>query len=488
MIRYLAAPGHERGPLESVLAPSLRTSETGSVLSSPTTCAAGAFYTEDADGTVVAAANPAEVIEASGRTWVLDVDWLRAWLGGTADPSRTPYDGLRRLLPGQSLTVDSRGRTSISSSVGPDSWPEPDLEGADAVAAFRDAFGAAVSRIAAECSVLTTELSGGLDSTFMVATMAGHVGPGRKIHSFVAVPAREAELPETDWVVDDSPAARDLAARYVGTVDLQSITAPTDRSPLQVAAEVGERCWWPLYGVSNLPWIDAIRRQAQHLISPVVWQGTNGNAAFSYAHAYAVRTWRTRLRQAMRRRGAPVVQSDLTEPFRSSQQADRRGFLTWLAGHGSAFSGFDRPGVLAVPAVDPFRAPEVLEVAARIKPSAWRRPGVSRGFAREAGAGIVPDSIRLRKTRGAQGLDVWRAMSGHRQDYQDALELVPDTPVIADLIDSAAIRTAMQGWAWGTPHPPPQLEVGLVNRILGFAAFIRMTSDRLRVGRTTLGP
>ncbi|MDQ1249499.1 MAG: hypothetical protein QG597_3874 [Actinomycetota bacterium] len=137
------------------------------------------------------------------------------------------------------------------------------------------------------------------------------------------------------------------------------------------------------------------------------------------------------------------------------------------------------PDAFAVPSIDPFRHPAVLEVAARITPQTWRQFGPHRGFARAAGAGRVPDVIRLRRTRGAQGLDVWHWMRHDHDRYVDEVEQLADTPAIADLVNIPALRSTIDTWLWGTPEPPPQIEMLQVNRVLGFAQFIRDTQQRL---------
>ena len=450
------------------------------VFTCPTSRAAGLFYPSPRSPSdrVEVWDDPGAAIRGTPRTWRLDHSWLQDWLLGCPDVMGSPYVGLRRLPPGQMLTRRPGARPQVTGVIGADVWRRPDLEGSAAEEAFREAFDSAVEELALGMSVLTSELSGGLDSSYMVATLA-HV-TGGSVHAFVAVPESEVALPATPRIVSDEPDAQLLADAYPDRVLLQSIRAPR-RSPLEIARRICERGWWPAFAVSNLGWVEEIRNRSAAMGSPYVWTGSNGNATFSHSHPYGRGGLRSRWRRSRALSGPPPMMSTLLTqaPVRATRP-NRRQYLTWLAGHSHSNAAFGNPAAFAIPSVDPYRAPQVLEVAARIKPEAWRRPGMTRGFARALGQGRVPDGIRLRQARGAQGLDVWQQMYRHRLEYETQVELLADTPAIADLVDIAALRSVVGTWSWDSRLPPPQIQTSVVNRLLAFGQFIRDADDRLR--------
>ena len=441
------------------------------------------------------AATPGRLIAQSQRPWTLNTQWLRDWLLGCADPAGTPYDGMRRLLPGQRLWHQADGNVVVQDTVGPEVWPEPDLADDEALNTFIDVFDQAVAELAADHAPLTCTLSGGLDSSFMVASAARQCPPTSQVHALTHVPAPEAVWRPGTWVASDEREAAQLARLYRDRVRWQTVFNSSGRGPLDMARQVSRRAWWPAYGPANLEWIDSVHRYGTHVGSPAVWFATHGNAAFSYTHDYAAaprdvsRSTHLRVRDAAaramwrRRRGTAQARSSaqfLTEPATTPPPLDRYGYLRWLAGHRQPHAALMNRDAFPIPVVDPFRHPAVLAVAARITPQTWRSYGPHRGFARAASRGRVPDSIRLRRARGAQALDEWHWMRSERARYLDHVEALADTPAIVDLLAISAIRTTVNAWPWGTPEPPERRELSRINRILAFAQFIRDTDERAR--------
>lgn len=451
---------------------------------------AGRFYTTAPDLRRLVGDSPGELVGVADRQWELDHDWLRAWLLDRADPSGTPYVGMRRLLPGQELR--QRGAaTVVVDTIGPEVWPEPDLSGQDAVHAMVEAFDAVVAELSAGQAEVACELSGGLDSTFMVASLARRPGGAPNVRAYTHVPDDDAVLRPGRWLPSDAAAARTVAERYPGRVRWQVVSNTSGRGPLEMARLVSARAWWPAYGPGNLEWLDTIRTQAADAGLSELWVGTHGNAAFSRSvpDVRSGTRWRRAyrtLRQRDRSRPEPLP-SLLRVPRptrkRSHRTPEREHFLRWLAGQHSAHSGLMNPAAFAVSSVDPFRHRLVLDTAARITDDGWRTDGVTRGLARAAGAGRVPDEVRMRVPRGGQGLDVWHWMYHDSAMYHEHVEALADTPAIADLVDIDAVRALVDGWPWGGPVPPPKVHTSVVNRLLAFCAFIRDTTDRLAISQ-----
>lgn len=426
------------------------------------------------------------LLKAAGCPRELDHGWLRDWLAGQADPARTPYRGISRLQPGQALHVGPRGPYVVD-VVGPECWPEPDLDGKRAEEAFLFAFDTAVGELLGDEHSVACEMSGGLDSTFMVASVLRR--PGVSVRAFTHIPHRDASLRQAGMVTSDEPAAAAMMEGFGDRVQWERISNTAGRGPLEMARQISMRAMWPAYGTGNLEWIDAIRERARGLGYRAVWVGTHGNLAFSGDHRYA-RVSRSasvprrvvrRLRSARARPSAvPGIRDLLRLPPQTRPSAGREAFLASLAGRRTVHAGLLNPDAFALPSIDPYRHRLVVDTAARIRPEAWLREGISRGFARSVSIGRLPDQVRLRELRGVQGGDVWHWMFQDRGLYLDHLQELPATPAIADLVDRAALRHVVDSWPWGDPsQPPPQAQLAGVNRLLALAQFIRDADDRL---------
>lgn len=466
----------------------------------------GLFYADIPRSAARQAPGGVPVFRSTPREAVYDVagpvglneGWLADWLLAEADPAGTPYRGVSRLLPGQQAVVQASG-WGVQEFAGPSAWPtEPDLDGEAAVRAITDAVDAAVAELSAGQSVIAASLSGGLDSTFVVSALARHAPADAELHLLTHVPDRNAVLDEGGWVASDESAAASLVAMYADRISSwELVVSDHSRAPLEFGREASLASWWPGFGVDNLAWIKPMGRRAQGLGAQALWVGTNGNAAFSYTPGPAplglgqrarrqAGRWKRRLRGSSRAPASPPVPNlipghrrNRVEVAPASFAVKRRDHLMWLAGQHSAFSGASNPDGFTIPQLDPFRDERVLEVAARVTDSGWRYAGVARGLAREAGRGRVPDQVRLRVARGAQGADVWLAVKDRRTQYLDAVEAACQTRIVEDVVDLAALRAMALAWPWGESSPPPRVEIILANRILTFAQFIRDTEDRL---------
>ena len=452
--------------------------------------AAGLFFVPNVDGhgLLRIAVSPERLIKAGFTPRALDESWLRDWLRGDADPCRTPFEGMQRLLPGQELRVDVDGTVRVRNLVGPDVWSPPDLDGPDAEQALIEAFDAAVADLVDGQDEVFCELSGGLDSTFMVSSLARRGEGPQSIRAFTHIPHADAVISDDQWVPSDESAAHDLAAMYAERVNWEALSNESGRGPLQMARLVSGRAWWPAFGPGNLEWMDTIRTRVAAEGGAAVWVGVHGNAAFSSPHTYARSqtpgAWRRAARRVPRYRRSGLQPTQhlqlLIEPAAPAPAADRDRYLRWLAGHTQVHAALMSPDAFAVPSIDPFRHRWVLDTAARIKPEAWQRPGMRRGLARSAGRGRVPDVVRLRDARGAQGADVWRGMYSDRHTYLDQVELLADTVAVCDSVDIVAVRAEVTSWSWGNPTPPGRAGIAQINRVLAFADFVRVMSDRLR--------
>jgi len=150
---------------------------------------------------------------------------------------------------------------------------------------------------------------------------------------------------------------------------------------------------------------------------------------------------------------------------------DREGYLRWLARSVTSLPAAGNPAAMeGVLMADPFASRAVIEVAASITPAEWVRGSLPRGFARRAGAGRVPDPIRLRSGRGIQGRDAWYVIRNDRDDYLDRVRAVRNVAGL-EHVEVFALEARVNAWPWGEIRGPAWLDQVSVDRILGTADF-----------------
>jgi asparagine synthase (glutamine-hydrolysing) len=111
-------------------------------------------------------------VRANG--FAVDEDSLYAYLGHRSVPApHTLFEGVRKVPPGHVVSFDERGRVEISRywSI-PEAGTSRPIEPAEAVARFRAGLDAAVQRNLVADVPVGAYLSGGVDSSLIVATMS----------------------------------------------------------------------------------------------------------------------------------------------------------------------------------------------------------------------------------------------------------------------------------------------------------------------------
>ncbi|MEY2959086.1 MAG: hypothetical protein RLZZ01_1654 [Actinomycetota bacterium] len=445
---------------------------------------------------------------------------IAGFLGLGTEPTATPFDAIHRIPAGHRATwssVDADPRI-----VRADAEPLGDtvpLLGDAAVDHAVDLFERAVDIGVARAGdgPLCAAMSGGLDSTFAVASLARHADPERPVRAFVHVPHPDAGLgPLGNWDPDDLDPARAMETAYPGRVEVVPIANLDLVQPLDVAAAVAERSWTPVFNPANTVWIDAMRARAHDLGASVLFHGEHGNVVFSSGHPYALRhhlvrgqvgptrqVWRAYRAEglgavAIARRfvvgpAVRTLQVNCRDVVRRSEPSvdplavpaslrpfDRRSYLAWLERDDRPL-GTLQPEAGRADLFDPFTDAAVRAFARSLAPAEWERHGSNRGYARRLGVGRVPDDIRLRTRRGGQSWDHWFVIRHQRDRYLDELRSIPATPIVSDLIDAtvlARIESEMTSWPWGRPgHAPMSLLP--IERLLSVAAFVRSTNERL---------
>ncbi|MGA1555447.1 MAG: asparagine synthase-related protein [Ilumatobacteraceae bacterium] len=450
----------------------------------------------------------------------------RAAIGGflalDVEPTDTPFEGIHRIPPGHRATW-------TSGVAAPRITPHPvdadgdcsgaGLLGADVPARAIELFDRAIDRGVARSGggPLCAAMSGGLDSTFAVASLARHASSERPVQAFVHVPHPDARLtPIGNWDPEDLEPARSMESATGGRVAVVPIANLDLVQPLDVAARIGEQTWAPVFNPANAVWIDMMRARAHDLGARALFHGEYGNVVYSSSHPYALRHHLARGQFALARdvwRGyrseglavpeiarrfvvGPYVRTlqarwaDLVDrspqtlsplgPLPRGRPFDRRTFEAWIERNDRPL-GTMPPQTGRADLFDPFADAGVVAFARAMVPGEWERHGSDRGFARHLGIGRVPDDVRLRTRRGGQSWDHWFVIRHQRERYLDEVRSIPATPIVSDLVDGVVlgqIEAEVSSWPWGEPGPAPRTLLR-IERWLALAAFVRSTSERL---------
>lgn len=360
---------------------------------------------------------------------------------------------------------------------------------------------------------IATHLSGGLDSSFMVAGLARVLPADTTIHAYVHVPVPAARCPPLGiWDSDDSSFADVLAESLNGRVTVTRVANDPGVLPLDAAAAASAKTGWPVWGTATQSWRDQVAESASSDGATHLFDATMGNIAFSHTHDYAT-SWllgqrrpgaavrsvyqqvaggagvKATVRHELRRTISAMSQTwgpaePRHQPRLPRQQwaADERTlFLEGLSMSIRGNMAASMPaGVNGLFLTDPFTSRDVVRAAASVRPDEWHRGPGGRAFARTLGIGRVPDEVRLRTRRGYQSADVWWHMRNHRERYLDEAAMVAESPVVGDLVDSAWLRSLVADLPWGESTNESRLSVVLANRILALAGYTRTVSVALR--------
>lgn len=487
------------------------------------TVGAGLFYTRTRTETgslIIVGPSLGAVVRAVGQNVELSSDFMAAHLViRNLRSDQTPYHGVHRLSPGTVAVWQHGAETpAFHQWSGPDTWAEPTIDGPELIEHYLRTFDAAVDELVSEGEPLCATLSGGLDSSFLVASLLRHASPDRPVHAFVHSPLPGAHVQtRKNWDPDDFPVAQAMARMYPDVLRLHRVMNAGGNLVLDEAELAAERHFYPGVNLANLIWLRQMSERAAELGASRLFIGENGNSAYSYDHPYAlthyvqqrnwsalrsimrpypaghlpgIRSGRTQLaRRALGELRAKTWRSQLVQSVTGTravagvpgQVSSRESYLQWLQNSRArtaimAFDGWEASFV------DPFRSQSVVELAAEITPAAWARGGSPRGLARLLAAGRVPDEIRLRTRRGGQSVDSWFMESKQKSRYLAGIEQAAQDPLLGPLFPWATLQDEVQSWPWGQVTSAEPKSFMQVQKILAAGTFLQVTRRRLGEG------
>ncbi len=361
---------------------------------------------------------------------------------------------------------------------------------------------------------VNTTLSGGLDSTLMAAVAARQLhGRGQHLTAYTSVPEEGLKGEEKrNWDHDESHLARALVERNAN-MDLVLIR-PGGRCYLDVMPEIHETSCTAVRNTSNQLWGLRMAELTAADGKRVLLAGGRGNATASFegrsvfsilfasgrwleAMKFAQRdsklgggvpAWKalalelrsryqTRRNPHRRRERAGAIL--LSPAFREEQAHllnksvdDMRGKqnLIAFATMSSRFCGADTMHTSGVEGRDPFSDRRFIELLLSFPVEAFLAGGRSRGLAREMGAGLVPDAIRLRRNRGAQSPESAGIIQKHADRYRSALDALNDSPACAEAFDLTAASQTLEKLAAGNGN---LAEAYSIERLIDAGSLIR---------------
>jgi len=451
---------------------------------------------------IALASNALALTGLEGVGHALDSERIAEVLALAYHTPRTFVKGVQWVEPGTALWIDARGCEQWR-------WWNPerdlvtDLGSLDAHAeALRAALDEAVAGSLRTSGHLGATVSGGLDSTSVLAT-AAKAASTRSITSWTARPPVGWRGPDNPWRdPDEFPLVAELAAMYPN-IDARSYFVD-GRRLFDHHHNLWELGSGPLRNPCNTQWMFGIKEEAAASGVTLLLTGAQGNIAFSAdgprwlwelarrgrarALRHEVGAWATAHGASRRRvvktellalmqpqwlrqlRGSPTIderstdwqsatallsaqwdQLDLAQLLPGLLETDDTGWTRTvferLSQGGSQSDGQAAAHALwGVAQRDPTVDRRVLAVA-MVQPEWWRRHrGIDRAVVRQAMADRLPDSIVNRTRRGAQLPDWFERLTEAREQIALEVDAMRDHPESRRFIDMERIDRLMATW------------------------------------------
>ena len=396
-----------------------------------------------------------------------DLDALARFFDIGIDRDSTPFAHIRA-LPGGHLLDWRGGDVRIRRWWNPETSPSiVHRDPNEYVDETRELFERAVAARLRTNGTVSSTLSGGLDSGLVTATAARQLrGRGARLVAYTAVPTPGVpRFERPGWDSDDSPYATETASLH-DNVDQRFVSAE-GRCVLDLLADFHGRACTPTKRISNFLWLEPITTSVRQSAGRVLLLGEMGNGTISWPGMGRFGQLIGLARKLVPRRFAqlpPPLSVSLLRAERRPSVRLRGGIFAERRGSRAHWAAFittplnvwwpDPAAHWGVEWRDPTADRRLIETLLRYPLHAFQTGGRERGLARALAAGLLPDRVRLRRTRGAQLPEGPSLIALHAKRYTAALEEMRRSPECRELLDFAAIRRALDVIAAGSLNGP----------------------------------
>jgi asparagine synthase (glutamine-hydrolysing) len=382
----------------------------------------------------------------------LNIESLGLVAAGKPGRGQTMFAGIN-VLPGGELLVHHDELLRTERWWHPDTAPrEVHTLQRDYVHEARALFDSAVaSRLRARGGVIAT-MSGGLDSTLVTVTAARQLASSGKVLEALTA------IPQPGMLADDPGSDNEEAAWARAVADFQPnirqrLISPSGLTPLDILPAVHSVSHTPVDNPASLVWVWQMTARAAHNRAHVILCGNHGNQSISYAGdlsdahfirlrrlaAAAQRSWdRVRCIGTQPHRTRRIIRPGITTESRvenvESSSSERDSFTRAMMTPQSS-ARIDFITQFGVEWLDPTGDRKLLERLLTFPLHVFRVGNRPRGLARELGRGLLPDSVRLRRTRSAPFPDQTAWFVLRAQDYRKAFQNIRESGVCASILD-----------------------------------------------------
>jgi asparagine synthase (glutamine-hydrolysing) len=394
----------------------------------------------------------------------LDLKSLALLSSGKPAPERTMYEGIKALSGGE-LLIHQDGMLRVERWWHPDTAPrEVHAQSRDYVEEARALFDSAVaSRLRARGGVVTT-LSGGLDSALVAVTAARQMHlSGKVLEAFTAISQPGLPISQQPGPDDDATPWATAVADFQPNIR-QRLVSPVGLIPLDILPLVHALSHTPVVNPVQLVWRWQMSARAAHNRVRVILCGDHGNRSISYAGdlsdanfirlrriaGAALHTWdrvkcigtQPHARNSLSLMA--VVRREHEEPEAvQSAPGERELFVHAMTTPQSAARA-DFMAHFGVEWLDPTGDRKLLERLLSFPLHIFRVGNRPRGLARQLGRGLIPDSVRLRRTRHVQFPDQTAWFALRAGDYQRLLQSIRASSACAFFLDIPGLESLLE--------------------------------------------
>lgn len=424
---------------------------------------------------------------------------LASWLAGLSpDLTHSMFADVQRLPPGHTLRV-SRSSTQCRQYWHPaQARPtrfQHDEQYAEALVDILDQ--ATAARLRSKRGV-GSFLSSGLDSSSVTASAALlQAARGQRLSAFTSVPRPGFKgLAPPSLVPDESAGAADLARMYPNIdhhlVDSRGYPILTTMKRWSDATDT------PATNVINVLWTNAILDRAREQGIGVMLQGLAGNISISWSTLTILSRFFQRGRWLQLIRTARYLNRRQEVSYKTALRYGTRSLVPcWLArllidtspleglferlaspswtqrfqlrdrifrsiycrpadfarDRAAVYDSYDEATfwtastlLTGIEIRDPTADKRIYDFCFSIPPEQYVVGGHSRSLVRRAMKGRLPDSIRLRYTRGLQGADWYIPMTEALPDLRGELALIEHSPAAREALDLPGMRRIVDEW------------------------------------------